>query len=242
MIETSIIIRTKNEQKWLGRVLDKLQKQTYGNFEIVIIDSESTDNTLEIAKRYTDKIISIKQEDFSYPYALNIGCKYSEASKYFVMLSAHSLPISDTWLSDGISNFGDEKLAGVYGNVWALPDGTIWEKIIFNEQLGKIKKKFKRKTIVKKTKMGTLGFTNAIIRRDLWEKHHFDEKYGAGGEDGAWADFYLKKGFYFIEDVNFSVYHSHRLGLKGLYKQYKNWKSLVKPRPFEKLTYRNFGE
>ncbi len=239
-METSIIVRTKNEQKWIGVVLGKLQKQTYNDFEIVVVDSGSTDDTIKIAKKYTNKIINIKQENFSYPFALNIGCKYASATKYFVMLSAHSLPISDTWLFDGVSNFGDKKLAGVYGNVWALPDGTIWEKIIFNRQIGKIKMKFKRKIVVKKSKMGTLGFTNAIVRKDLWKKHQFDEKYGAGGEDGEWARFYLNKGFYFIKDVNFSVYHSHGLGLKELYKQYKNWKSLTNPRPFEKLTFRNF--
>jgi rhamnosyltransferase len=39
----SFVIRTKNEEKFIGKVLDLLQKQTYQNFEIIIVDSGSTD-------------------------------------------------------------------------------------------------------------------------------------------------------------------------------------------------------
>ena len=40
-METSIVIRTKNEEKWIGGVLDMLYKQTYTNFEITVVDSGS---------------------------------------------------------------------------------------------------------------------------------------------------------------------------------------------------------
>jgi glycosyltransferase involved in cell wall biosynthesis len=73
MIETSIIIRTRNEEKWLGRVLEALFGQTYKNFEVILVDSESSDRTLEIAKKFPVKIFNILQKDFSYPHALNYG-------------------------------------------------------------------------------------------------------------------------------------------------------------------------
>jgi len=237
-METSILIRTKNEQKWLSVVLQKLKQQTYKNFDIIIVDSGSTDNTLNIAKRYTKHILHIKQKNFSYPYALNIGCEYAHATKYLVMLSAHSVPISNTWLQDGIDDFTNDEIVGVYGNVWALPDATTWEKILFNKWIGQLEIKFNRKNIIYKQKIGVLGFTNAIIRKDLWDKYHFDESYGAGGEDGQWAGYYLEKGYKIIADSKFAVYHSHNLGIRGLYKQYKNWKSLTKPQDFEQLKFR----
>ncbi len=237
-METSIIIRTKNEQKWLGICLEKLKSQTYQNFEVIIVDSESIDKTLKIAKKYTNNIFYIKQRDFSYPYALNIGCKQSSATKYLVILSAHSIPISDNWLQDGINDFTNDKIAGVYGNVWALPDATIWEKILFNKWIGQYEIKRNKKEIITKQKMGVLGFTNAIIRKDLWDKYHFDEGYGAGGEDGEWARYWLNKKFEIVRDSRFAVYHSHGLGLVGLYKQYKNWQTLTKPQSFEELNFR----
>lgn len=51
-METGIIIRTKNEERWIGKCLEKIFKQTYKNFEVVIVDSGSTDKTLEIAGKF----------------------------------------------------------------------------------------------------------------------------------------------------------------------------------------------
>ena len=55
MIETLIIIRTKNEDRWLKATLEKIFNQKYKNFVVAIVDNHSTDRTLEIAKRYTTK-------------------------------------------------------------------------------------------------------------------------------------------------------------------------------------------
>lgn len=241
-METSIIIRTKNEDRWLGECLKRLSEQTYKNFEIVFVDSGSTDKTLEIIKGSADrsvfpyeiKLLHIKPEDFSYPYALNYGCGQASAKKYFVFLSGHSLPVSKTWLEDGIRNFKSfEKLIGVYGFVWALPDGTLWEKFIFNKTICTVRNIFKKQATVNKVGMGVLGFTNAIVRRDLWHQRRFNEAYGLGGEDGEWADYWFKKGYQAVRDIKFSVYHSHRLGYKELKAQWKYWASLYKPHPFQ---------
>lgn len=47
----SIIITTKNESKNLPKLLNSLKRQTYKNFETIVVDNESTDNTQEIAKK-----------------------------------------------------------------------------------------------------------------------------------------------------------------------------------------------
>src|SRR3989338_6460644 len=137
MMETSIIIRTKNEEKWISENLKRLANQTYKNFEIILVDSGSTDKTLDIINQFINvlniRIFKIKPEEFSYPFALNFGIKQSLAEKYLVFLSGHSLPISKTWIEYGIKNFTDNKIMGAYGFVWALPDGSIWEKLIFNK-------------------------------------------------------------------------------------------------------------
>jgi len=53
----SIIIPAFNEEKYLPRLLDSIKKQTYKNYEIIIADADSKDNTRKIAKRYGCKII-----------------------------------------------------------------------------------------------------------------------------------------------------------------------------------------
>ena len=236
--ETSIIIRTKNEEKWIGQCLRRLQRQSYRDFEVVIVDSGSSDRTLDIAKRFDPRIFRIPPEDFSYPYALNYGCERAEATKYLVMLSAHSLPISDTWLQDGIKGFINNRVMGVYGGIYALPDGSMWEKLLWNKWSGIFHNRFCTQRIIEKEGMGVLGFTNAMIRRDLWERHHFDERYGAGGEDGEWARYWFSRGYVAVKSAKFSVYHSHGLGLRALRAQWKYWASLGQPRPFAPLAYR----
>src|SRR6266567_4644775 len=127
-METSIIIRTKNEEKWIGAVLEMLQKQTHKDFETIVVDSGSTDKTFEIVKSFPVNLIQIPQAEFSYPHALNVGCRASGATKYFVFLSAHSLPTSESFLEDGVGNFTDDNVMGVYGPMRALPDASMAEK------------------------------------------------------------------------------------------------------------------
>ena len=240
MPETTIVIRTKNEEKWLGAVLKKLHQQTYKNFEIIIVDSGSSDGTLEIAARFPVKIFQIPPGDFSYPYALNYGIARSAVTRFALILSAHSLPISNTWLEDGLSHFKEHSdVAGVYGWVASLPDATFFDKV-FQDIPILAAKFFRRKKIriITESGMGVLGFTNAIIRKDLWEKHHFNEAYGAGGEDGEWVAYWLSRGFKIICDPRFTVMHSHYLGLFGWLAQWRNWESLSHPRPFKPLAFR----
>ena len=52
----SVVIRTYNEEKHIGEVLKSLNKQTYSNFEVIILDSQSTDNTIKIAQNYDVRI------------------------------------------------------------------------------------------------------------------------------------------------------------------------------------------
>ena len=144
----------------------------------------------------------------------------------------------ERWLEDGIANFQDPKVCGVYGLVTALPDGTFWDKFFLTIWNFTYRLIYPPKRTWTKTYTGLLGFTNGMIRKELWDKHHFDEDYGAGGEEAVWADYWFKKDYIVIQDVNFSVKHSHHLGLIGWIKQINEWRSLKKPKPFRPLKFR----
>ena len=45
----SIIIRTKNEERWILKCLDQIKKQTFKGYEIILVDNNSTDKTVEKA-------------------------------------------------------------------------------------------------------------------------------------------------------------------------------------------------
>jgi len=54
----SVIVPTLNEGRFIGNLLKSLKNQTYGNFEVIIVDGGSRDNTLEIAKKFSARILA----------------------------------------------------------------------------------------------------------------------------------------------------------------------------------------
>lgn len=60
----SIIIPVYNAAKYLNYTIESIQKQTYQNYEIILIDDKSTDNSLEIIKKYAEKNKKIKYYAF----------------------------------------------------------------------------------------------------------------------------------------------------------------------------------
>ena len=72
----SIIVRVKNEEKWINSCLSSLYKQEYDNFEVILVNNKSSDNTVKKAKQFPIKIIEI---DNYYPgKAINDGVKASK--------------------------------------------------------------------------------------------------------------------------------------------------------------------
>ena len=57
----SIIIRTKNEERWIEQCLKKIFDQDYNNFEVILVDNNSKDKTLKKAKKFPVKIIKISK-------------------------------------------------------------------------------------------------------------------------------------------------------------------------------------
>jgi len=125
----SVVIRTYNEEKWVGETLKRLYQGNFKNFEVIIVDSGSTDKTLAIVKQFPiRKIIKIKKEDYTPGYSLNLGIKNSKG-KFICILSAHSVPVGKNFLNHGLKPLlKDEKICGVDGFYSALPDGSLWEK------------------------------------------------------------------------------------------------------------------
>ena len=200
--KVTIVIRTYNEEVWLDKVLEKISKQTYKAKEVIIVDSESTDRTLEIASKYNCKIIKILKKDFGYSYALNVGIR-KVTTKYILLLSGHSLPIDNNFIKNGFDIIGtDSQVASVTGNYYPLADAPVIERIkhwFF--------RRFPNRNI-REDYHKWLSNTNAMIRKDLWDIYNFDEDIEMC-EDYDWAVKMLQQGYNCIRDPKFSVFHSH---------------------------------
>ena len=98
-LTASIVIRTYNEQRYLEKLLEAIQKQVVDDlvYEVIIVDSGSSDKTLEIAHKFDCKILHIKKSEFSFGRSLNIGCA-AATGDYLLFISGHCVPINEFWL------------------------------------------------------------------------------------------------------------------------------------------------
>ena len=108
--ETSVLIRTFNEERHLPGLLEGIDRQAYRDFEIVVVDSGSVDRTREIAARHTDKLIRINSRDFTYGYSLNVGCE-AASGRFVVIVSAHMLTEDDQWLGSMVAPLRESDVA-----------------------------------------------------------------------------------------------------------------------------------
>lgn len=83
MKKVSIIVPVYNGQDFINRCLNSLINQTYSNVEIIVINDGSTDNSLDLLKKYNDKIILINKENSGVSDSRNLGLE--KASGDYIM-------------------------------------------------------------------------------------------------------------------------------------------------------------
>ena len=89
----SIIMPTLNAEKYLRESIDSILDQTFKDFEFLIIDDNSTDNTLKIINNYKDKRIKlIKGKNKGIASALNLGIKNSKG-EYIARMDADDISL-----------------------------------------------------------------------------------------------------------------------------------------------------
>jgi len=208
--ETSIVIRTLNEGKHLEKLLIAITEQTYNDWEIILVDSGSTDDTVHIAQKYTKNIYHMLKQDFTFGRSLNIGCEKANG-KYLVFVSAHIYPLSNTWLSNLIKPLEDPKIGMVYGAQRVGPENSIAEE---RSLLGNF---ITTSQIMIDEPAGHNG--NAAIRHNLWLRYQFDERL-TGLEDMAWAKLIQRDGFRVFYSAEARIVHIHEESLKQVYRRF----------------------
>jgi rhamnosyltransferase len=130
----TIVIRTLNEARYLGSVLEATRAQTYPRscVEIIVVDSGSTDATLEIARKYDCRIVTLERARFSFGRSLNLGCAAAMGS-IFVFVSGHCVPTSAEWLWELVKPMHDTSVAVTYGRQVGGPETKFSEHALFQK-------------------------------------------------------------------------------------------------------------
>lgn len=83
----SIVMPVYNAEKYISEAIDSVLKQTYKNFEFIIVDDGSSDQSLEIIHSFTDERIKLIQKEHDYINSLNTAISYS-IGKYIARMDA----------------------------------------------------------------------------------------------------------------------------------------------------------
>ncbi len=180
----SVVIRTLNAAVTLKPVLEAVRLQP--DDQLVLVDSGSTDGTLELATAHGAHVFRLAAKDFSYGRALNVG--FAQARHEWVLaLSSHTVPVRpdflDLYRKAVREQFGLRVAAAVGPLMMSDFDQGLPGGITYFEQ-GDFRKGFG---------FGA-GNPNSLYRRAIWEKHEFDETL-PGGEDLDWYVWALKQGY-----------------------------------------------
>jgi rhamnosyltransferase len=197
--KASVVIRCYNEAEHIGRLLSELKRQSYTDFEVVVVDSGSDDGTLDIVKSEDVVLEHIPKEEFSFGRSLNIGCRRA-TGEYLVFISAHCYPEHEDWLANLIAGFQDEKVAVVYGRQRGIPESHFSERQIFKSWYPDVS--------VPRQDGPFSNNANAAVRKTVWEEHPYDETL-TGLEDVAWAQQVMREGWWVSYRADAGVVHVH---------------------------------
>lgn len=126
-MKISVVIPAYNEEKYIGRCLDSLLRQDYGDFEIIVSLNSCTDGTEGLVRKYKSVKI-VKEERKGVTYARQTGTE--QALGEIIASSDADSRYPKDWLNKIASNFQNNKdIVGLYGPVY-LESKSLFLKIM----------------------------------------------------------------------------------------------------------------
>jgi rhamnosyltransferase len=203
----SIVIRTFNSEVTLPQVLARLPR--CAEDEVIIVDSGSTDGTLEIARGIKAKLVEIPAREFTYGRSLNLGFAAAR-SDWVLSLSSHCIPRPADLLDvyrQAISRFPETIAAAVGPMLYSDLDCVLATGIThytgsdFEGGFG----------------LGA-GNPNCIYRRHIWQQRPFDE-IAEASEDYEWYVWAIRNGWSLAVIHSAAVYYRSRGGAKYFFRK-----------------------
>ncbi len=228
-MDVSVIIPTKNGGSIFKKVSELLKKQiTTYSYEVICIDSGSSDCTVEIIKENDFTLYQIKPEDFGHGKTRNYGASKANG-EYLMFITQDALPYDEYW----IQNFIDAmkkypNAAGGFGKHLPYPDCNIFDKkdinglfAGFGDEVTAFKLEDKERYEIEEGYRHYLAFysdNNSCMRKDIWEKIPYDDVEFA--EDQIWARKIIELGYEKVYCPTAIVYHSHNYKLRTYFSRY----------------------
>jgi len=219
-VKVSVIIPTRNGEKYLGQLLMTLKEQSMRPVQILVIDSSSEDNTLKICNSFSVDIIQVKVQEFDHGGTRNLAASRA-IGDIFVWMTQDALFRDAECLGNLISPLYDSKVAASYGRQIPREDATPIERFsrAFNYPSNKV---IKCLDDFPRFGVKTFFFSNvcSAVKKEAFQKvGEFPEK-TIMNEDMFLAAKLLQTGYKIAYQANAVVHHSHNYSLKTQFKRY----------------------
>jgi len=220
MSEISVLVLTKNGGPLFRTCLEGVCAQTQvGKIEVIVVDSGSTDETLEVVKGYPVRLEQISPEAFHHARTRNFAATLARG-KILVFLSQDAIPVSNRWLQAMVANFEDSGVGAVYGRQLPKPGSSLERQDALDAVYGE------EKIVKDPAHRNGQGYrfyhfsdANSAVRRSVWSATRFPEDLKVF-EDLGIAKRILDAGWKIVYDPEASVFHSHHHTTMGLFKRY----------------------
>lgn len=221
----SIVVLTRNGAREIRQCLAGIYSQENPPpFEVVVIDSGSSDRTLEIAKTFPVEVTEIAQHEFGHGRTRNLGASLARG-KYLVYLTQDAIPANGRWLSSLTNTLEqDSRVAGAYSRWLPKAKCSPIDARLIRDMFGPTKETRSleglEETDVLAHMPHMMRFSNvsSCLRRTVWQSIRFDSSLQYA-EDQQWARAVLESGHTIVYEPRSVVYHSHSDPLKLRFKR-----------------------
>ncbi|HET7480360.1 MAG TPA: glycosyltransferase family 2 protein [Rubrobacteraceae bacterium] len=220
-LQVSVVIPTYNAGSGFEELLRRISAQK-GDFEreLILIDSGSTDGTVELAERYGAVVRRVPQEDFNHGATRNLGISHARG-RYVALTVQDAVPLDESWLAAMVENLErDERVAVVYGRHVPRPDaGPLTRALVkglasagLERRVQEIRDPNEYEALRPQEKRRTAAFDNvsSCLRRSVWEEFPFEKTSFA--EDLRWGKRVVEAGYRIVYEPCSVVVHSHERG------------------------------
>lgn len=216
----SVIIPTLNAEQYIEKLLNMVNAQTdCDEVEVIVIDSESKDRTVEIAEKLGAKVINVERSKFDHGGTRNIAWRASKGD-IICFLTQDALPTNTKYLANLTKGFSDDKVMMISGRQVPREDANPVEKLTRNFNY-KTESFTRTKDDLPRLGIKTYFFSDACAayrRSILTEMGGFEEPI-LTDEDMLMAARVINKGYAIGYAGDAEVYHSHNFKLSYHYKR-----------------------
>ena len=212
--KVSIIIVNYNGKELLQKCLDSLLKVNYDNFEIILVDNNSTDGTVEfITKNYPSLIIIKLDSNKGFAEPNNVAAKISKG-KYLLFLNNDTV-VTPNFIFEMVKVMETDKKIAVCQSLLLKPDGSVDSSGDFIDHLGVV---YNSKTKIDEIReVSSARGASMLVRSDIFEKlDGFDQKFFITFEDVdlCWRSWIL--GYRVLIIPTSIVYHEGGITIKKI--------------------------